>query len=337
MLNGLKCVIHYIFNSCFKINSSIKIKKSQQQNQHNNNKKAANNIYDTFDFNSTISGNSVHHKLPNINVKKPLSTRNTIILKNYNNNWNDMVQQEYQLQQTNNIVNKNGDWLMKYTENETNFHPWKNMQTKFSYFELVPWRQQKSRIDIINTVGWEPIIMSRQMKQFKKLHKLELRRAKRLMKKRIKYEKYIKRHIKIRIMFAIEFRQRPTIEMLMPTKYETRKYYFQNQQIFLINNQHFQINENHWGYFSQRNENTTDRFIKNNKELSIINKNKSVTAAAAAAAASTTSGKSSTDSISDDSKFDYRCYFRDVNNTISNMSSYNLFNKIPCEKCKRYK
>lgn len=153
-----------------------------------------------------------------------------------------------------------GDWLMRYTENETNFHPW-SVDAKFSYFELVPWRQQKSRVDLIHDEGWERSSLNEDNRQqLRKLQKFEIKRFKRLHKQRKKLEKLrAKRHFKIKLILSFELNGR-NMKMFSP-KLETRKFVHRDQHVFVFDNRCFNLDE-HWGYFSQRNKGVEELLVK---------------------------------------------------------------------------
>lgn len=124
---------------------------------------------------------------------------------------------------------KSDDWILKYSDK---FDPCSLDRNRgVNKFELVPWRQNKKRVDIVNETAWEPIAKNFELLKhneknnksvIKCLHKLQTRRTKRYLKKRVQYEKRVKRHIRIRLMFTIELRHK-RMEFFVP-KIETRKF-----------------------------------------------------------------------------------------------------------------
>lgn len=155
-----------------------------------------------------------------------------------------------------------GDWLLRYTPNETNFNPWRP-DAKFSHFELVPWRQQNKRIDLLHAIGWEPFnAPDANQRQLRALQKFEAGRTKRLRKQQLKRQRdHIRRQIKIRFILSLEVRQRamqqskyralPSVAMQAT---EQRKLVLErDRQMIVFDERAYELSE-HWGYFSQRNK-----------------------------------------------------------------------------------
>ena len=98
----------------------------------------------------------------------------------------------------------NGDWTLKYSDSEINSHPFKNNLD----FALVPWRKNKS-VDPLNAPCFEPID---QTKVLQKFHKLEVKRNRTQLKKRLQSEKLLqlrkKRNVKVRLLFQLEMKKR---------------------------------------------------------------------------------------------------------------------------------
>lgn len=192
-------------------------------------------------------------------IVRPLSARNKSV-KFHSSEW-DVVPKSC-----------NGDWVMRYSENETNFNPWQ-FNTKFSHFELVPWRQQKKQIDLTNAVGWEPFQLTSDCRdQLKKLQKFELKRSKRLLKRRIQLEKNrIKRHIKIRFIFSFEFRNRK-MKFFNSQKsgQQSHRLTYRDRRIFIFDKSGFDLNQ-HWGYFSQRNKGIEELLVNDGSQLRALN------------------------------------------------------------------
>lgn len=188
-----------------------------------------------------------------------------------------------------------GDWLLRYSQNETNFNPW-HIDAKFSHFELVPWRrQQNKRIDLTNAIGWEPFKLTQATQnQLRTLQKFELARSKRLQKQRMKTQQQqrakFRRQFKIRFIFALEVRQKRMKlfrgnrgggggaagagDALLPGPMSTaaaaatyrRKLVLQrDQQLYVFNARGYDLlTEQHWGYFSQRNKGVEEMLVKHN-------------------------------------------------------------------------
>lgn len=134
-------------------------------------------------------------------------------------------------------LENSSDWILKYSNrfNSCGFGG------NFSNFELVPWRQQKNRLDLLNSTAWEP--------EFNYQTKKFYRKNKKMLKKKIGYEKRVKRHIRVRIMFSIELRHK-RMEIFLPQirarKFE--KIYQSQLSIEAIKP------DEHFGYFSQRGD-----------------------------------------------------------------------------------
>lgn len=187
-----------------------------------------------------------------------------------------------------------GDWLLRYSQNETNFNPW-HIGAKFSHFELVPWRRQHNkRIDLTNAIGWEPFKLTpATQQQLRTLQKFELARSKRLQKQRLKSQQQqrakFRRQIKIRFIFALEVRQKrlklfranrgdavitpmslsssslstPTPAAIADAATYQRKLILQrDQQLYVFNQRAYDLTE-HWGYFSQRYKGVDEMLVKN--------------------------------------------------------------------------
>lgn len=165
-----------------------------------------------------------------------------------------------------------GDWVMRYTNNETNFHPWQ-FNAKFSHFELVPWRQQKKNIDLTNAIGCEPIqLTDDNRQQLRTLQKFELARSKRLLKQRLKIEKNrIKRQIKIRLVFSLELRQKK-MKLFRARQNEWRRQFpnIERRKLFVFDPNCYSQGTEHWGYFSQRNKGVEELLVNDGSKLRAI-------------------------------------------------------------------
>lgn len=176
-----------------------------------------------------------------------------------------------------------GDWLLRYSQNETNFNPW-HLNAKFSHFELVPWRQQNKRFDLANAIGWEPFKLTpANQQQLRTLQKFELARSKRLQKQRIKSQKEkFRRQIKIRFIFSLEVRQKK-MKLFRPNRgaalatYQRKLVLQRDQHLFVLNENGYDLTE-HWGYFSQRNKGMEEMLVNNNaSQLNLSRVQKSIT------------------------------------------------------------
>lgn len=170
-----------------------------------------------------------------------------------------------------------GDWVMRYTNNETNFHPWQ-INTKFSHFELVPWRQQKKNIDLLNAIGCEPVqLTDDNRQQLRTLQKFEVARSKRLLKQRLKIEKNrIKRQIKIRLVFSLELRHKK-MKLFRARQNQLRRQFPNGvgggggeRQLFAFDPNCFSLATEHWGYFSQRNKGVEELLVNDVSQLRAI-------------------------------------------------------------------
>lgn len=200
-----------------------------------------------------------------------------------------------------------GDWILRYSDSETDFHPW-NSKSKFSHFDLVPWRTQKSRIDLFHAIGWEPSSNDCDKETQKKIAKIEKQFAKRLVKQHRLHDKKIKRHsIQIKILFSIEFKKRRKMRKISSLKLENVFLSSKNGgQIFIFDQRQIRMNE-HWGYFSQR--------YKGVEELTVENQ---------------------VVQASQYDKFDYRNMFPRIGELCSQQNSQSVFKQVPCVQCQRY-
>lgn len=208
-----------------------------------------------------------------------------------------------------NIIPKtdHGDWILRYSDSETDFHPW-NSKSKFSHFDLVPWRTQKSRIDLFHTAGWERQNDDCDKEMQKRIAKIEKQFAKRLIRQHRLHEKRIKRHsIQIRILFSIEFKKRRKMRRNSFIKSNNVVLSAKSsRQIFIFDQRQIRMNE-HWGYFSQR--------YKGVEELTVENQ---------------------VVQASHYDRFDYRNMFPRIGELCSQQYSRSVFKQVPCAQCQRY-
>lgn len=204
---------------------------------------------------------------------------------------------------------RSGDWSMRYSEHETNFHPW-SIDAKFSHFELVPWRQQKSRVDLVNDEGCERTELSAESQEnLRRLQKFEIKRWKRLHRQREKLDRLrAKRHIKIKFIVSLELRNQ-RLKMFSP-KVETRKFIYKNQHVFVFNNRCFNLDE-HWGYFSQRNKGVEETLV-NGQHLRMLADHRGLT------------------HFNNGNNVDYR-----IGSELKRISNgEQAFQEVPCDKCR---
>lgn len=199
-----------------------------------------------------------------------------------------------------------GDWILRYSDSETDFHPW-HSKSKFSHFDLVPWRTQKSRIDLFHAIGWEPSEDCDKETQ-KTIAKIEKQFAKRLIKQHRLQNKKIKRHsIQIRILFSIEFKKRRKMKKTSALKlgniFSSTK---NSRQIFIFDQRQIRMND-HWGYFSQRYKGVEELLVENQVVQA-----------------------------SQYDKFDYRNMFPRIGELCSQENSQSVFKQVPCVQCQRY-
>lgn len=152
-------------------------------------------------------------------------------------------------------LDNSSDWILKYSNR---YNTAGSFGGNFSNFELVPWRQQKNRLDLLNSTAWEPEFNYQTRKFYKK--------NKKMMKKKIGYEKRVKRHIRVRILFSIELRHK-RLEIFLPQirarKFE--KIYQSQLSIEAIKP------DEHFGYFSQRTDgNFNIKSLSSDKKLTAI-------------------------------------------------------------------
>lgn len=165
------------------------------------------------------------------------------------------------------IPKSGGDWLLRYSEFETNFNPW-HFNTKFSHFELVPWRQTKKNIDLTSAIGWEPFRLTKDnFQQLRTLKKFENARTKRVLKQRSKSQrKRVKQQIKIRLVFSLEVRKKR--KRSTQSTIESRRFLYAQQQMITYDEYDPYVkatspeNYPHCGYFSQRNKSLNSFLVR---------------------------------------------------------------------------
>lgn len=214
-----------------------------------------------------------------------------------------------------------GDWIMRYVVNESNEHPW-YLGTNFCCFDLVPWRQHltKRSIDfgsINNTQKAETGSTGSKHEKFvKKLEKLKNNKAKLSRRQKLKNDRKIKRHINIRIMFALEFKHSKIMKSkniplamdtvsALPSKQENEIFVFDPCATIGYGTQH-------WGYFSQRNKGAEEILVQNQISTFAL------------------------PPIIDEEKFDYNCLL--PKNTVSYAAICHrntLSRFLLCDKCKK--
>lgn len=227
----------------------------------------------------------------------PLRARNKTLPITDNENVVDIIPKSYHV----------GDWILRYSDSETDFHPW-NSKSKFSHFDLVPWRTQKSRIDLFHAIGWEPSNDCDKDTR-KKIAKIEKQLAKRLIKQHRLHDKKTKRHssIQIKILFSIEFKKRIKMKKNSAMKLENVLLSTNNsRQLFIFDQRQIRMNE-HWGYFSQRYKGVEELLVENQVVQA-----------------------------SHYDKFDYRNMFPRIGELCSQENSQSVFKQVPCAQCQRY-
>lgn len=181
-----------------------------------------------------------------------------------------------------------GDWLLRYSQNETNFNPWQ-FDAKFSHFELVPWRQQNKRIDLANAIGWEPVKATpATQQQLRTIQKFELARSKRLQKQRLRLQRdKFRRQIKIRFILSLEVRQKKMklfranrSNAVAAATYQRKLVLQRDQHLFVFDENAYDLAE-HWGYFSQRNKGVEEMLV--NSKLDLLRAQKAIAYPIAAA------------------------------------------------------
>lgn len=193
----------------------------------------------------------------------------TIMKKNnFDTNWTPQSARNTSVKfpvQTLDIIPKasgilDGDWILRYSDSEVSSYPWQKHKDHHN-FELVPWRKNQKNLNI-SREAWEPLKWEKQTNEttkiLQKLHKIESRRIKKEIKKRLKHPKTA---VKIRIIFSMEFHNRK-LEMT-PSKHPARQ--FQHTKIDTNTNLTQiaikELESKHCGYFSQRNnENFKEKF-----------------------------------------------------------------------------
>ncbi|XP_037932068.1 GATA zinc finger domain-containing protein 14-like [Teleopsis dalmanni] len=172
---------------------------------------------------------------------------------------------------------KQSDWILRYNNTlvsgETNFHPWNHTGArKFGQFDLVPWRRQKSAVDLTvvpdySSDGVTPTTVA--TKSLNRLEKLELRKNRRQLKHFRSSNKYLRRFVRVRLIFSIELRHK-RMEVLrqcqLPPRVFEQKFAISEidtaayERILLDANASV---EDHLGYFSKRGFGSTNRSDSN--------------------------------------------------------------------------
>lgn len=251
-----------VYDICFRTPAKINAAEKQRSNLEEP------KFYDYSE--KPISESFIGASTVNIFAKNPNFTSTLSQVKTatfHNNDWD--------------IVPKScaGDWLLRYSQNETNFNPWQ-FDAKFSHFELVPWRQQNKRIDLTNAIGWEPVKQTpATQQQLKTLQKFELARSKRLQKQRIKSQRdKFRRQLKIRFIFSLEVRQKK-MKLFRPNRtnalaaatYQRKLVLQRDQHLYVFDENAYDLAE-HWGYFSQRYKGVEEMLVKNNASQSNLSR-----------------------------------------------------------------
>ena len=275
--------------------------------------------------------------------EKPVSARNKAV-KFRHTEW-DIVPKSC----------SSGDWIMRYANNETNFNPW-NSDAKFNHFELVPWRQNKRRQNLMEITAWEPNtpaeIDINSQRILRKLHKNHIKRESKVRKQRLELQKksaaaiiaaqHRKRHIKVRIVFSIQFHKKMKLlrnKSGSANNSAGHSYVNFNQQLFVVDPRYFSISE-HWGYFSQRqhfNGDIQDMIVNRVQPLPNQYQCKAIQSA-------------SDNNIRDiaireqdpvnynkrsDEKLDYRSLFPKISQMYFNENIASAFKQVPCVKCRK--
>lgn len=261
----------YVFDNWCKC-SQIEEKPSKFHNPSTHPITSESHAFDTFG--STCSAFNFYAP------SKPLSTRNKSVKFRQHL---DVVPRA--------ATESGGDWIMRYTMNETNFNPW-NLGARFRHFELVPWRKQKSSIDLLNNLGWEPppvpvpVDADNSLEIYRKIG--NRKKWRRFTKKRLRNERKIRRHVKIRLMFAVEFRHTRTQVIRSRSRRSSNaiKSQCKSNEIFVFDDcaasadcaivkseNNVVKQQEHWGYFSQRNKGIEEILIESQK-LAMNNENK---------------------------------------------------------------
>lgn len=248
--------------------------------------KKTNNILTT----EAISNHNFYY-----NFKRPVSTRNKAV-RFIRSNF-DIVPKSC----------SSGDWIMRYANSdETNFNPWGGGGSKFS-FDLVPWRHQKKRIDLMDAIGWERHETTETNdKSIVHLTKRLVKRNRKLLTERLKHDDHgaSKRFFKIKIIFSIEFHKKMQI-LQANCSVPTKTYINNNQQVFVFDPSIFQLSEKWQGYFSKRQTEDFDTSVKETQAIQ-LNANQ---------------------------QLDYRILFSDINQLYLKDNVDSAFKPVPCAQC----
>lgn len=145
-----------------------------------------------------------------------------------------------------------GHWTMRYsTPTRTNFTPW-TRESPFGPFDLVPWRKQGSRLDLVQAVGWD-------------CESIRLRRSTRRAFKQSSSNR--RRLVRIRVVFSFEFHKRMRLNQQIQQRNNRLRLHrgsrvrlagrswvltSNQRQVFLFDPKVFRLSADWLGYFSQR-------------------------------------------------------------------------------------
>lgn len=210
-----------------------------------------------------------------------------------------------------------GHWTMRYsTPTRTNFTPW-TRESPFGPFDLVPWRKQGSRLDLVQAVGWD-------------CERVRLRRSPQRASRQSTSTH--RRLIRIRVVFSLEFHKRMRLnQQVQPTHQRSRLRHrasrvrlggrswvltSNQRQVFLFDPKVFRLSADWLGYFSQRPSGVDELLNRGYSDKTIT----------------------STSSLpaSRPDRMDYRTLFGKVSQLFfKDNTDRQVFKQVPCAGCRK--
>lgn len=222
-----------------------------------------------------------------------------------------------------------GDWTMRYSD---------SLNTVVNCggrgkFDLVPWRQQKSRIDLLHAIGWErsddhDVMSDGEMQQQLVAASTTQRRRRSVVVARRKSTKQQRRNIKIRIVFSFEFnrkmkivhRRRRTVPAWQPnrnSRIDMVSHQQQQKQMFVLDPKNFQLSDRWQGYFSKRPSVAATAIVQSEVDGNGLVERLTDSCVAAA------------------DHLDYRLAFPKISEIFyRNNSDSDVFKQVPCAQCR---
>lgn len=158
-----------------------------------------------------------------------------------------------------------GHWTMRYSNpTRNNFTPW-TRESPFGPFDLVPWRKHRSRVDLIQAVGWDCVHHRPSSEALR--FRLPIRQSFHSRASGSKSDGG-QRLVRIRVVFSFEFHKRMRLIQQQQLQQQRSRLRHRNsrvrmagrswvlttnqRQVFLFDPKVFRLRADWLGYFSQR-------------------------------------------------------------------------------------